>query len=125
MRKSRTRPVDLGVFHSRLPVGAWVSILHRISGIMLVLIFPFAYYAFQRSLEPRGFHEMLAVLRTTPFRLVLLVTVAIFAQHFFAGIRHLMLDIDVGIERRQGRIGALAVFVATGFTVAVAIVAWL
>lgn len=124
MKKRRTVPVDLGIFHSRLPVGALVSILHRISGIVLVLVFPFAYYGFQRSLEPQGFVEIISRLESIPLRLVVLVIVGVFALHFFAGIRHLLLDMDIGIELRHARIGAFTVFIATAVVIVTAFIAW-
>lgn len=122
---TRKRPVDLGIFHSRLPVGAWVSILHRITGVILVLLFPAAFFLFEHSLTPGGFRELASVLDGPGARALLLVLVWVFAQHFFAGIRHLLLDADIGIERSGGRRGAFAVFIASALTAAIAGAAWL
>jgi succinate dehydrogenase / fumarate reductase cytochrome b subunit len=49
-----------------------------------------------------------------------LATLAFFALHFFAGIRHLLLDIDVGIDRPSARRSAWLVVGVTALVVVVA-----
>lgn len=121
MDKNKNRPVYLNLFQIRQPVGAVVSILHRISGALLVLLLPFAIYMLQQSLQdPATFADIVARLDTPLGRAVLLVVVWTFAQHFFSGIRHLLLDVDVGIEKIAGRRGAWLTFVGSGLVVIVA-----
>ena len=118
MGKNNKRPVYLNLLQIRLPVGGVLSILHRITGAFLVLLLPFALYMLQRSLQdPAVFTEIAARLATLEGRMVLLVIVWAFAQHFFSGIRHLLLDIGIADEKAAARRGAWLSFAATGFVV--------
>jgi succinate dehydrogenase / fumarate reductase cytochrome b subunit len=97
----------------RLPVGGIVSILHRVSGILLVLSLPLGLWSLQRSLAgPDEFAQLQALFSTLPARAALLAIGLIGIHHLLAGVRHLLLDIDVGITRRGGRIGAWLVLAA-------------
>jgi succinate dehydrogenase / fumarate reductase, cytochrome b subunit len=101
---NKNRPVFLDLWRIRLPVTGWVSILHRISGVLLVLTIPYAAYLFGLSLTgPQGFAAAGAVLDSVLVRLVLLVLAWSFLHHLFAGIRFLLLDLEVGIERPAAR----------------------
>lgn len=48
------------------------------------------------------------------FRLVALAVVWSFFQHFFSGLRHLLMDIGAGYELSTSKTGALIVFIAAG-----------
>jgi len=114
MEKNKKRPVYLNLFKIRLPVGGIVSILHRVTGVLLVLLLPFAIYMLQRSLhDPVAFMDITAHLGTPLGRFAVLIVVWLFAQHFFSGVRHLLLDIDVGIDRAKARRGAWLTFVGS------------
>ncbi len=114
MEKNKKRPVYLNLFKIRLPVGGVVSILHRIMGALLVLLLPFGIYILQRSLQdPAAFMDITARIGTPTGRIVVLVIAWVFAQHFFSGVRHLLLDIDVGIDKSTARRGAWLTFVAS------------
>lgn len=108
MGKKNTRPVkNLYLPGIRLPVGGVVSILHRITGVLLVLALPLALYALQESLStPEGFARIAMVLQTLPSRIMLLLIVGAVAHHLLAGLRHLLLDLDIAISREGSRRGA-------------------
>jgi succinate dehydrogenase / fumarate reductase cytochrome b subunit len=110
--KKTKRPVHLDLLRIRLPIGGIVSILHRVSGVLLVLLLPFTLLALQRSLtSSEGYVQVTALLKSIPGRATLLVLVLLLIHHFLAGIRHLLLDIDVGISRAGSRRGAWLVIV--------------
>jgi succinate dehydrogenase / fumarate reductase cytochrome b subunit len=91
----------------RLPVGGVVSILHRITGVLLVLALPLALYALEESLtSSEGFARVVTMFQTMPARVVLLLLAWTITHHLLAGLRHLLLDIDVGITRLGSRRGA-------------------
>ena len=120
MDKNKNRPVYLNLFQIRLPVGGVASILHRITGALLVLLLPFAIYMLQRSLQdPAAFADIVERLGTPFGRFLLLVSVWIFSQHFFSGVRHLLQDIDIGLEKAAARRGAWLTFVGSGLVVLV------
>lgn len=114
MGKKNKRPVYLNLFKIRLPITGVVSIIHRATGALLVLLLPIALYLLQRSLQdPEVFARIASSVTTLPGRLVWLLIVWVFAQHFFSGVRHLLLDVDIGIERTKARHGAWLTFIAT------------
>ena len=120
MDKNKKRPVHLNLFVIRLPVTGVVSILHRLTGVLLVLAFPVFLYLLQQSLrDPAGFADVRELLRSPMGRALSLLALWLVAQHFFSGFRHLLLDLDIGIERSQARVGSWLVFVASGVTVLV------
>ncbi len=120
MDKNKKRPVYLNLLQIRLPVGGVTSILHRATGAVLVLLLPFAIYMLQRSLQdPVGFADIVAHLGTPFGRFIVLVSTWIFAQHFFSGVRHLLQDIDIGLEKAAARRGAWLTFVGSGLVVIV------
>ena len=101
------RPIHLDLLRIRLPVGGVVSILHRISGVLLVLALPYIFVLLQQSLQsPEKFTRVAAHLDSLPGRVIVFTLSILLVHHFLAGIRHLLLDIDIGISRLGGRMGA-------------------
>jgi succinate dehydrogenase / fumarate reductase cytochrome b subunit len=95
------------LFEIRLPVPGWVSILHRISGALLV--FPFAawvLYLLDTSLRSeQGFDYVRDQYLALPLvKLGVLVFIWSYCHHFCAGIRFLFLDLDQGVDLRTARV---------------------
>lgn len=109
------RPVYLNLVQIHLPVGGVVSILHRVTGVLLVLALPFSLVLLERSLASADDYQQIAMQAASlPGRLLLLAAVAVVVHHLFAGVRHLLLDLDIGIARTGSRLGAWLVLVADG-----------
>ncbi len=88
-----------------------VSILHRISGAALFLALPFLLWMFDLSLiSEDSYARMAAISAGWIAKLALLFLIWAFLHHLVAGIRYLVLDLHVGLELRQARKNALAVF---------------
>lgn len=118
--KTRTRPVDLPLQKIRLSASGVVSITHRITGVLLILSIPLLILGLQVSLSgPAGFQQVERVVTSIPGRIVWVVLILILAQHFFSGVRHLLLDLDIGMGRSQCRRSAWATALATGTVAAV------
>lgn len=120
MYKARPdRPVTLPLLKLRLPLAGWVSLLHRVSGVLLFLSLPVALYAFEQSLRgPETFAAIQRCLMQPAVRVLLLLAVWALAHHLFAGIRHLLMDIHLGISMRSARRSALIVAMAGGLVAA-------
>lgn len=116
-KKQRPKYLSLPaiLFEIRLPLPAWVSILHRISGALLV--FPFAawlLYLLDLSLRsPDGFETVRSYLALPLVKAGVLLFVWAFCHHFCAGIRYLLLDLNAGVELRPARASSLAVIVVS------------
>lgn len=104
------RPIDLPLLKIRLPIGGIVSITHRITGVLLVLMLPVATYWLDKSLQNQaGFEAAADFLGSTWVKLAVLMIIAMFVQHLISGLRHLLLDFHIGIEKVPARISAWAV----------------
>jgi succinate dehydrogenase / fumarate reductase, cytochrome b subunit len=116
-KKIRPKYLSLSalLFEIRLPLPGWVSILHRISGALLV--FPFVawlLFMLDASLaSEQGFEQTRAYLQLPLVKLGMLVFIWSYAHHFCAGIRFLLLDINSGIELRQARISSAIVLLVS------------
>ncbi|HEX6638778.1 MAG TPA: succinate dehydrogenase, cytochrome b556 subunit [Steroidobacteraceae bacterium] len=103
------------LFQIRLPVPGLVSILHRISGALLVLPFAaWALYLLDASLRSEsGFEAIRSYFQLPLVKLGMLLFIWAYCHHFCAGIRYLLLDIDVGIELRPARISSFVVLLVS------------
>ena len=113
------RPVFLELWRIKLPAMGLASILHRVSGVLMVLAIPLGAHLLHQSLaSPEGFAATAATLSAWPMRLLLVGLTWALLHHLFAGIRYLALDLNLGLERESARRsaqvvigGALAVLV--------------
>lgn len=114
MQNKNKRPVFLNLLAIRQPVGAVVSILHRLTGALLVLLLVPGLDILERSLRsPEAFERLMHWLSTPAGRGLVLLTTWLFAQHLFSGVRHLFLDMDMGVARRAARASAWSTFAAS------------
>jgi succinate dehydrogenase / fumarate reductase, cytochrome b subunit len=89
-----SRPKNLNLFTIRLPINALVSILHRATGCVLFLILPVILLLLQFSLNSAEHYEtVIAILHSPLIKIMLLGLAWAFFHHFFAGIRHLAMDV--------------------------------
>ena len=103
------------LFQIRLPVPGLVSILHRISGALLVLPFAaWALYLLDSSLRSEsGFEAIGSYLRLPLVKLGMLLFIWAYCHHLCAGIRFLLLDIEAGVELRPARISSFVVLIVS------------
>ena len=112
---TKARPKFLDLTQIKLPLPGFVSILHRVSGAGLFLMLPFLIYLLQLSLDPRP-EAAAAFAHLTGNMLVRLLLFGLawaYLHHFCAGIRFLLLDVHVGIEKEAARNSAKAVMVVS------------
>ncbi len=94
------RPVFLNLFQIRLPVSGVVSILHRITGVLLFLCIPFSLWMLKYSLASEAQFQQLINAFHHPLNLLLIALVLwALMHHLLAGIRHLLLDFDIGVDK--------------------------
>lgn len=109
---NRPRPVNLDLGTIRLPITAYVSILHRISGVFLLVAVGFLLYLFDLSMRSEaGFERTKALLDGSLFKLVTWAVLVGLAYHVVAGVRHLIMDLGIGESLEGGVRGARLVFV--------------
>lgn len=115
---NKKRPVNLDLTSIRLPLPGKVSILHRVSGVGLFLFLPVLLWLFSASLtSPETFATFKAVFSSLPAKVVLAGLIWAFAHHFCAGIRFLLLDLHIGIEKEAaGKSAAVVLAVSIPLT---------
>ncbi len=102
------RPVFLNLLQIRLPLMGWVSIAHRLTGVMLFLLLPLPLWLWQQSLNSvADFAQVGHWLEAWPLRLLLLLMLWWFLHHLFAGIRFLLLDMEIGASLKVARGSAI------------------
>jgi succinate dehydrogenase / fumarate reductase cytochrome b subunit len=95
----------------RLPWAGKVSILHRISGAILFLMLPFLLYLFDQSLASElSYQQFQAITGHFLVKIICLGLIWAFLHHFCAGIRYLLLDLDIGVEKVDANRSAIIVF---------------
>lgn len=102
------RPKNLNLFTIHFPVPAIVSILHRITGVILFLCIPFFLWVLQHSLSSQAHFDYIHSILITPvMKFIVWGGLSAYIYHLFAGVRHLLMDIHIGEELRSGRIFAM------------------
>jgi succinate dehydrogenase / fumarate reductase cytochrome b subunit len=112
---TKPRPKYLALHEIRLPLAGYASILHRVSGAGLFLMLPLLIWLLQLSLGSGQDSAALfsAVTGNILIKLILLGLLWAFLHHFCMGIRILLIDIHVGVEKQQAHASAVAVMVVS------------
>lgn len=95
----------------RLPAPGMVSIMHRISGALMFLLLALVIWLLQLSLTSElSFSRLKEVASHWWMKLILVALVWALLHHLVAGIRYLLLDLHVGVEKAASVKSALVVF---------------
>lgn len=103
---NRARPKNLNLLTIRFPLPAIISILHRVSGVVLFLLIPVALWGLSVTLTPDGFDAFQDAYDNFIVKAVLWAMLVPFCYHLVAGIRHLLSDIHIGDTLKAGRASA-------------------
>ena len=110
MTIKKQRPKNLDLTTIKLPLPGKVSILHRVSGVGLFLCLPVLLWLFGASLgSPETFAAFKSVAGMWLVKVILAGLLWAFVHHFCAGIRFLLLDLHIGIEKEAARQSAAVV----------------
>ena len=98
----------------RLPLAGVVSILHRISGLLMFLMLPFILYLLDHSLLSEISFDYFKGFTSNWFvKLIILALSWGYLHHFCAGIRHLIMDKHIGLDKVSARKSAASVLVVS------------
>ncbi len=111
----------------RLPAAGWVSILHRVSGFLMLLLLPFILWMFDTSVSSEISYERFsgafaAGIGFVPawlLKLVVLSLIWAYLHHLIAGLRHLWMDVShAAVSKEFGKSSAVVTLVLSiGLTV--------
>lgn len=99
----------------RLPPAGIVSILHRVSGILMFVLMPFIIWMFDNSVSSEISYAQFAAVfaggaKFLPgwfFKLIALGLIWAYLHHFIAGLRHLWMDATHAVTKEFGHNSAL------------------
>lgn len=121
---TRSRPGTMRLVDAvkyRLPAAGVVSILHRISGVIMFALLPLLVWLFDVSVTSEISYERFtaafgAGLGFVPgwfMKLVALALIWSFLHHFIAGVRHLWMDATHSVGKQQGHSSAIVTLAAS------------
>jgi succinate dehydrogenase / fumarate reductase, cytochrome b subunit len=111
----------------RLPLAGYVSILHRVSGVLMFLLLPLIIWMFDKSLTSElsfiqfkaAFKFGLLGLPGVFWKLVVLALIWAYLHHLIAGLRHLWMDVNHAVSKEFGHTSAVVTFaLSIGLTLA-------
>ena len=117
--------VDLPTY--RLPAAGFVSILHRISGLVMFLLLPFLVWMFDTSVSSEisfakfkaAFNVGVGFVPGIVMQLVALVLIWAYLHHLIAGVRHIYMDAHHAVSKEFGKSSAVVTLVLSlGLTAA-------
>ena len=121
-----SRPKYLNLLQIRMPLPAIVSIMHRVSGAVLFLALPLMLWWLQQSLTSgRTFAEFQTLFSNSLVKLVMVGLLWGYLHHLCAGIRHVVMDLDYGLELKTVRLtGTLVLAVSITLTAIIGALLW-
>ena len=117
--------VDLTTY--RLPAAGFVSILHRISGLVMFLLLPALVWMFDTSVSSEisfakfkaAFNVGVGFVPGIVVQLVALVLIWAYLHHLIAGVRHIYMDAHHAVSKEFGKSSAVVTLVLSlGLTAA-------
>jgi succinate dehydrogenase / fumarate reductase cytochrome b subunit len=99
----------------RLPVAGIVSILHRISGLIMFLLLPFIVWMFDTSVSSEisfakfsaAFNIGLGFVPAVLVKVVVLALIWAYLHHLIAGVRHVYMDVCHAVSKEFGKSSAV------------------
>jgi succinate dehydrogenase / fumarate reductase cytochrome b subunit len=111
--QTKKRPVFLDLQQIKLPIPGIVSILHRISGVILFVMLPILLALLGGSLSSgETFETYKAWADNFLVKLILIGVLWALMHHLIAGVRFLLLDAHIGLELETARKSARIVLIA-------------
>ena len=118
----KKRPGQMGLLDAtqyRLPPAGWVSILHRVSGVLMFVLLPLIMWIFDKSISSEiSFARFRSAFNTgaggVVLKLLALALIWAYLTHFFAGLRHIWSDVShAAVSKQNGAKTAKATLVAS------------
>ena len=107
---NKQRPVNLDLTTIKMPPAAKASILHRISGVIMLFAVGILLWTLSLSLSSaEGFAQVKNMLDGFFFKFIIFGICSALIYHFMAGIRHLVMDTGRWEEKESGNLSAKVV----------------
>ena len=122
----KQRPVNLDLTTIKMHPAANASILHRVSGVIMVFAIGILLWTLSLSLSsPEGFAQLQATLDGFIFKFIIFGILSALVYHLLGGIRHLLMDLGHFEELDSGNASAKFIIGAWGvLTIVVGVWLW-
>lgn len=121
----KERPVNLELSTIQLPAAAKASIMHRVSGVVMLIALAFLIWAFATSLSgPEGFAHVESLMTSFVAKFIGWGILTALGFHLIIGVRHWIMDLGHWEELEAGRTSA-NVFIVLSIVWAVLVGVWL
>jgi succinate dehydrogenase / fumarate reductase cytochrome b subunit len=121
----KQRPVNLDLTTIKMHPAATASILHRVSGVIMVFAIGILLWTLSISLSSaEEFNQLKALVDGLFFKFIMFGILSALAYHLLAGVRHLLMDLGHFEELTSGNVTAKLVM-ALWLVVSAAIGVWL
>jgi succinate dehydrogenase / fumarate reductase cytochrome b subunit len=110
----KKRPEHLDLTKIKMPIQAYASIAHRVSGLFLAVISVVVIYALQLSLHSeQSFNYLKQCLQQPTMKILLLIVLSGLYYHFVTGIKHLIMDLGFAEEKTSSKFAAIISIIIT------------
>ncbi len=101
------RPVNLDISTIHLPIAAYTSITHRISGVIVFVGVAILLWMFNLSMSSEeGFNQMKDLMSSPLMKFIVWGILSALAYHLVAGVKHLLMDMGIGETKEAAPLGA-------------------
>lgn len=108
----KQRPVNLELNTISFPPSAIASILHRVSGVIMLVLVGLLVWLLSISLtSPEGFAQAQSVMSHPVVKFVIWGFLTALGYHLLAGLRHMVMDLGYWEELGSGNASAKAIIV--------------
>lgn len=108
----KQRPVNLDLTTIKMHPAATASILHRVSGVIMVFAIGILLWTLSISLSSaEEFNQLKALVDGLFFKFIMFGILSALAYHLLAGVRHLLMDLGHFEELTSGNVTAKLVMV--------------
>jgi succinate dehydrogenase / fumarate reductase cytochrome b subunit len=119
------RPVNLDIGTMRLPITAWASITHRVTGVALFVGMAVLLWLLDASLSsPEGFAAAADALDSVLAKLIVWGVVSALIYHSLAGVKHIVMDFGIG-ETMEGGVTGARIVIALSVVLILIAGAWI
>jgi len=101
------RPVNLNISTIHLPIAAYTSITHRISGVIVFVGVAILLWMFDLSMSSEeGFNQIKDLMTSPLMKFIVWGILSALAYHLVAGVKHLLMDMGIGETKEAAPLGA-------------------
>jgi succinate dehydrogenase / fumarate reductase cytochrome b subunit len=123
---NKQRFTNFNLLTIQYPFTAIISILHRLSGVLIFVLIPFLLWFLEVALSNKsGFEYIQSTLANPIYKIGMWFFLTALGYHLVAGVRHLLMDIGFGESLYGARLsGVISLIISIIWTVLMGIWLW-